>query len=122
VLPHPHVHRRRDEHRPAKSERELGEHVVGEPVRELRQRVGRQRRDHEQVGLDEVRVELPRLLSARQRLEGARGDEPLRLRRQHRRHLVPGLDEQACQLARLVGGDPTSHPEHDPGHSASSYL
>ena len=38
--------------RPAKCERRLGEDVVGEPVRELGERVRRQRRDHEQVGLE----------------------------------------------------------------------
>ena len=80
VLPHAHVHRRRDEQRPPERERELGEHVVREPVRELRERVRRERRDHEQVGLDQVRVELARLLAAGERLEGARGDEALCLR------------------------------------------
>ena len=119
VLPHPHVHRRCDEERPPKRERELREHVVGEPAGERRERVRRKRGDHEQVGLDQVGVELARLLAAGKRLEGARGDEALCLCGQNRRDLMTGLDEQARQLARLVGGDSTSHPEDNLGHGKS---
>ena len=43
---------------PAVGERRLGEHVVGDPVRELRERVRRARRDHEQVGARQMRVEI----------------------------------------------------------------
>ena len=39
MRPHARVHGGRDEHRPAMGERRLGEHVVGDPVRELRERV-----------------------------------------------------------------------------------
>ena len=46
----------RDERRPRVRERRLGEDVVGEPVRELRERVRGQRRDDEQVGALEMRV------------------------------------------------------------------
>ena len=50
VRPHARVHRGRDEERPAVRERRLGEDGVGEAVGELRERVRRARRDHEQVG------------------------------------------------------------------------
>jgi hypothetical protein len=93
VLPHADVHRRGHKHRAAEGECELRQDVVREPVRELRERVRREGSDHEQVDLDEVWVQLPRLLAAGERLEGAGGDEALRLGRQHRRHVVPGLDE-----------------------------
>ena len=69
VLPHAGVHRRRDEHRAAVRERRLGENVVGEPVRELRERVRGQRRDHEQVGALEVRVGIGARGLAREREE-----------------------------------------------------
>ena len=70
----------RDEQRPAEGERELRQDVVGEPVRELRERVRRERRDDEQVGSRQVRVEVARRLAAGERLEGVRGDEPLGVR------------------------------------------
>ena len=46
----------RDDERPAVRERRLGQDVVGEPVRELRERVRRERRDDEQVGARQMRV------------------------------------------------------------------
>jgi len=53
VLPHADVHRGRGENGPAEGEPELREDIVGESVRELGERVRRERRDHEQVGFDE---------------------------------------------------------------------
>ena len=50
VRPHAVVHRRRDEHGPAMRERGLGEDVVGDPLRELGERVRGAGRDDEQVG------------------------------------------------------------------------
>ena len=85
-----------DQKRPAEGERELREHVVRQPVRELRERVRGQRRDHQQVGVDQVRVELARLLAPGERLEGPRRDEALGLGGQDRRHLVPRLDEESA--------------------------
>ena len=58
VRPHARVHRRRDEHRPAVGERSLGEQVVGDPLRELRERVRGARGDDEQVGARQVEVEI----------------------------------------------------------------
>ncbi len=56
VRPHARVHRRRHEHRPRVRQRSLGQDVVGEPVRQSRERVRRQRRDHEQIGPLEMRI------------------------------------------------------------------
>ena len=79
VLPHPHVHRGREQHRPAERERGLGQHRVREPVRELGERRGRERRDDEQVGLREVRIEVARASP------GARAPRRSRARRTARR-------------------------------------
>ena len=70
--------------RPPKASAVSREDVVGDAVRELGERVGRERRDDEQVGVEEVRVQVARCLAARQRLEGVRGDEPLGVRRSGR--------------------------------------
>ena len=77
VRPHARVHRRRDERRAAVRERRLGEDVVGEPVRELRERVRRARRDEQQVGARQVQIDVVGRRPARERAEGLRGDEPL---------------------------------------------
>ena len=45
--PHPRVHRGREENRAAMRERRFGDEVVGQPMRELRKRVRRRRRDDE---------------------------------------------------------------------------
>ena len=58
VLPHARVHRGSDEDRPGVGERRLGEHVVGETVRETGHRVRGQRGDHEQLGALQVRVRI----------------------------------------------------------------
>ena len=58
VRPHARIHRRRDEHRSAVRERRLGQRVVGEAVREPRERVRRARRDDQEVGARQVRVEV----------------------------------------------------------------
>ena len=116
VLPHADVHRRRGEHRAAEGEHRLREHAVGEAVRELRERVRGQRRDHEQIGLDEVRIEIARHLLPRERLERLRRYERLRLGSQERRDVVPVPNEQSAELARLVGGDSTRHTEDHARH------
>ena len=116
AAPHARVHRRRGDDRALERERGLRQHVVRQPVRELGQRVRRERRDHQQVGLDQVRVELARRLATGQRLEGLRRDEALGLGRQDRRHLVTRPHEQARELAGLVGRDSTGHTEKNPSH------
>ena len=116
VLPHAGVHRRRDEHRPAVRERRLGENVVGEPVRQLRQRVCGQRRDHEQVGALEVRIGIGARGLAREREERLGPNESVGGLRRQRQHVVTRLDEQAHELAGLVGRDAAGDPEQDARH------
>ena len=62
---------------PCVRESGLGEEVVGEPVRQPRERVRRQRRDDEQVGVLEMRVRVVALRLASEREEGLGRDEPL---------------------------------------------
>ena len=114
--PHPWIHRRGRDHRPVEGERGLRQDVVGQSVGELGQRVRRERCHDQQVGLDEVRVELARHLAPRERLEGLRRHERLRLRREDRRHLMPRAHEQARQLTRLVGGNSPANAEKHLGH------
>jgi hypothetical protein len=116
VLPHPGVHRGRDEERAAVRERSLGEDVVGEAVRELRHRVRGEGRDHEQVGPLEVRVGIGRGRFARQREEGLGADELLGAPRRKRQNVVSRLDEEADELAGLVGRDAAGDPEQDSRH------
>src|SRR5688572_7143735 len=116
VLPHARVHRRGDQHRAAVRERRLGQHLVGEPVGELAERVRRQRRDHEQVGALEMRVWAGALGLAREREERLGPDEALRTCGRQRQDVVAGLDQQAHELAGLVGRDAAGDPEQDARH------
>ena len=117
MRPHPRIHRRRDEHRTAMGERSLGEDVVGEPVRELGERVRRAGRDDEQVGARQVEVDVVSRRTPRERPKRLGGDEALGARRDEGNDLVALLDEQPAQLARLVGGDAAGHPQEDAGHA-----
>ena len=98
-------------------ERRLGQQVVGDALRELRERVRRARRDDEQVAPGQVEVEILVGRPARERLKGLGPNEPLGAGRHERHHVVARLHEQARQLARLVGGDPAADPEQDPAHA-----
>ena len=97
-------------------ERRLGKNVVGEPVRELRERVRGQRRDHEQVGALEVRVGVGGLRLAREREERLLADEAVRTRCRQRQHVVTRPHEQPQHLAGLVGRDAAGDPEQDARH------
>ena len=122
MLPHADVHGRGREDGPAEGEPELGEDVVGQPVRQLGEGVRRERRDHEQVRVDEVGVEVLRRLAAGERLEGVRGHEPLGIRCQDRSDLMARPYEESAKLARLVGGDPTRDSEKNSSHRGSQRL
>ena len=50
VLPHAHVHRRRDEHRLVGREQQRGREIVGDPRRHLGQQVGGRRADQHEIG------------------------------------------------------------------------
>ena len=95
----------------------LGQDVVGEPVRELGQRVRRARRDDEQVGAREVEIDVVPRRPPRERAERLGGDEALGARRHEGYDLVALLDEQPAQLTCLVGGDATGHAEKDARHA-----
>jgi hypothetical protein len=134
VLPHTDVHGRGRQHRATKGQRGLREDVVGQPVRELRQGVGREGRDHEEVGVHQVWIQIPRAVvtpmwggwwgktfRARQSLERVRGHEALGIGGQERRDLVAGLDEQTQKLTSLVGRDAARHTEEDAGQRRSPW-
>ena len=124
VLPHPHVHRRRGEHRLVGGEQQGGGEIVGDPRRHLRQQVGGRRADHDQVGLAaeldmahlDLVLEVPqagmdRLLG--QRRQRHRRDELRAALGQHAAHAAARLADQPDQLARLVGGDAAADDEED---------
>ena len=97
----------------------LGEHVVGDPVGQLRERVRGAWRDHEQVGVRQMRVEILAFGPSSERQERLFGDEPLCAGRDERNHLVARPHEQACELAGLVGGDAAGDAEQNPAHAAN---
>jgi len=124
VIPHVHVHRRREQHRRAGREHDRGDRVVGLARRQPRQRARRGRRDHDQVGLiGELDMPDRRLLGeaeqigehrpAGQRLEGHRPDELLRPRGHRDVDLRARLVQQPHQLGGLVRGDAAGDPDDD---------
>ena len=116
VRPHARVHRRRDERRAAVRERRLGQNVVGEPVRELRERVRGARRDEQQVGARQVEIDVIARRTPRERAEGLGGDESLGAGCDERHDLVTASDQEPADLACLVGGNAAGYPEQDTGH------
>ena len=119
MVPHARVHRRRDEHRAVVGQDGLGEHVVGEAVREARHRVGRQRRDDDQVGALKVGIRAGGLFAPRESMERLGRDESLGPARRQREDVMPRTDEQPDDLACLVGSDAAGDPEDDPRHGSS---
>jgi hypothetical protein len=116
VRPHAVVHRRRDEQRPVVREGGLAEHVVGEAVRELGERVRGQRRNDEQVGPRQVRVRALVDRAVGERGERLARDEALGAGGHERDHLVAGTHEPAGELTGFVGGDAAGHTEKNSGH------
>jgi hypothetical protein len=98
-------------------ERRFGQHVVGEAVRQLCQRVRRQRRDHEQVGARQVDVQILRRRTPREREERFAADEAVGAVGHDGNDLVFPFDEEADELAGLVGGDAARHADEDPRHA-----
>ena len=98
-------------------ERALRDDVIGQAGRELGQRVGRARRDHEQVGLDRGAGKSSRGASRRASASKVFAETKLSASGvRMRRHLVTRPDEQARELAGLVGRDSAGHAEKDPSH------
>ena len=108
MSPHAGVHRRRDEHGPAVSERRLGRQVVRQPVSELGERVRRAGSDDEQVAARQVRVQIVAGGPPGEREKSLGPNEPLGAGRDERHDVVPALDEQPRQLAGLVRRDSTA--------------
>jgi hypothetical protein len=100
-------------------ERRLRKDVVGEPVRELRERVCGARCDEQEVGTRQVEVDVLRRRPARERAESLGGDEALGARRHERHDVVAALDQQPADLAGLVGGDAPCNPKQDAGHAGN---
>src|SRR5271169_6053904 len=122
MLEHAGVHRGRDEQRAPRREGRHGEQVVGEPVRQLREDVGRRGGDEEEVrpsreaDVQDVRVRAPEVRvrrAAREGLERQGRDEPARGRRQDRVHVRARLREEARELGGLVRGDGAADAEED---------
>ena len=109
AVPHARVHSRRHNERARMRQRALGDEVVGDPARQLRERVGGGRCDHVEIGALEVRVGALLTRAPRKSVQRLRGHEPLPGLGQKRNHLVPVLDEQAHEFARLVGGNATTN-------------
>ena len=131
VKPHPHVHRRRGEHRLVGGEEQRGGELVGEAGGHLRHQIGRRRRDHHQVRLAAeldmahlgLVLEIPQRgidLFLGERGERHRSHEMLAAAGQHAAHPHPRLADQPDELARLVGRDPAADDEKDAlaGHRA----
>ena len=94
--------------RPVVRERGLGDDVVGEAVREPRERVRRERRD-DVAGRRAPGAGTGRSPPRGERPERLGGDEPLGAAGHEGSHLVSRADEQPDELARLVGGDPSGN-------------
>ncbi len=93
-------------------------------VGDLREKIGRRRRDDDRVGAARqvdvahsvVGAGLPQVGEDRpsgQRLQRERRDETACRGRHHDVDVDAGLDEEARQLGRLVRGDAAGQPEHD---------
>ena len=98
--------------------------IVAEPVRDLREEVGRCGHHDDRIGLARQVdvghvVRLARIPLAgedravRQRLQGHRGDELLGRRGHHDLHGRAGLDQLAREVGGLVAGDAARQAEHD---------
>ena len=94
----------------------LGDDVVGDAVGELRERVGRERRDHVEIGALKVRIELGRRLPSGERVERLGPHEAVGAGRHQRDDLVARANEQPHQLTRLVGGDSPGDTDQDARH------
>ena len=84
---------------------------------ELREGVRGQRRNDEEVGSRQMRVQILRRRAPCEGEEGLRTDEALGPGGDERDDLVPALDEQPDELTRLVGGDSPCDTHEHAGHT-----
>ena len=124
VLPHVHVHRRRDQHGRAGREHDGREQVVGDTGRELRDEVRGSGRDQQRIGgVGQANVAdlgffgeiegAARNRMARERLQGERGDELFGRAREHDPYRRTRLAEETHHLATLVRRDPAADADDD---------
>ena len=121
---HVHVHGRGDHDRGARDQQHRGQQIVGDPMRQLGQQVGRGRRDQNQVrGIRQPDVSDFGFLSqvervrgdrvAGQGLQGERGNELLRVPGHHHADGRLGLHQQTDDLGRFIRRDAAAHAQHD---------
>ena len=130
VLPHAHVHRRRDDDRLVGRQQQRRREIVGDARGHLGEQIGGRRADEHEVGraakLDVADLDLVLQLPQRgvdlafgERAEAHRRDEMLAAFGQHGRDLVAGFLEQPDELERLVCGNPAADDEEHPCHVIS---
>ncbi len=124
MLPHPRIHRRRDQHRLVGREQHRRGEVVGVPARHLRHQVGGRRRDHHEIGVagepDVADVELGLRVEEigvgmlpGDGAGGQRRDEGLGGRGHHHAHRAAALAQAADEVERLIRGDASPDDEED---------
>ena len=124
MLPHPHVHRGRDQHALVGRKQKGRGKVVADPRRHLGHEVGRRRRHHHQIGLareadmphlglgrgvEEVGLAPP----ARECRERERGHERRPRRGQDGRHRAPRPGDEPHEVGRLEGRDAAPDDQKD---------
>ncbi len=130
VFEHRRVHRRRDDERNARRERGVGEQIVGDPVRQLRDDVGRGRNDREHLRLAHQRDVRDRFgalphrgphAPPRQGRKSGRADEVLCLLGEDHVEFGAALHQAARERGCFVGRDAAGHAEqHAPsGHDVT---
>ena len=125
VLPHPHVHGRRHQHRLVGGQQHGGGEVVGEAGGHAGEQVGGGGRHHDQVGVageldmahfafvgERKQVGIDAVLA--QRLQGERGRELRPACGQHATHGAAFGPQQADQRGHLERRDPSGNDQQDP--------
>lgn len=124
MAPHPHIHRRRHQHRLVGGEKHGGGEVVGQPGRHLGQQVGTCRH-HDQKISRPRKLDVPHLVLIGQRedilehlvladrLQRQRRHELRPALGQHTGHLAAGLTDQPDQLDRLERGNPAADDQQE---------
>ena len=124
VLPHPHVHRGRDQHGLVRRHKQGGGEVIRMPPRHLRHQIGGGGRDDQQIG-GAGKLDMPHLRLVGQiekvlidLLSGQRGNrqgrhELGRRAGHHAGNAIAPLPRAADQLKALIGGDAAADYQKD---------
>ena len=124
MQPHLSIHGGRDQNGRARGERDRGERVMRQTVRELGDNVRRRRCDEEEIrSIGQLDVTGPPIFLFikktghdrifRERLQSERGNELGRVLRHHDENLMALFDEQTGELGRFVSGDRAADTEQD---------